>query len=172
MRLVLYVLVKYKTMITKKITIILGVIGADCHSVGNKILDMFFTEEGFNVVNLGVMISQKEFIDAAIETNADAILVSSLYGHAEMDCVGFKAQCIERGINTTILYIGGNLVVGKSLFSDVEKKFRNMGFDRVFSINADLQEVVQLLKSDVETKRVASIHHVATNVTISGVGEG
>jgi hypothetical protein len=58
-----------KTSKTKN-TIVLGVIGADCHSVGNKILEKFFTDKGFKVVNLGVMVSQDEFIDAAIETNA------------------------------------------------------------------------------------------------------
>ena len=74
---------------------VLGVIGADCHSVGNKILDVFFTEAGFHVVNLGVLVSQDAFIDAASELNARAILVSSLYGHAEIDCGGLRARCIE-----------------------------------------------------------------------------
>ena len=49
-------------------TIILGVIGADVHAVGNQILNYAFTEAGFNVVNLGVMVSQEEFIEAAIES--------------------------------------------------------------------------------------------------------
>ena len=48
-------------------TIIIGVIGSDCHSVGNKILDLFFSENGFNVINLGVLVSQDEFVEAAIE---------------------------------------------------------------------------------------------------------
>ena len=48
-----------------KVTIVLGVIGADCHAVANKILNHTFTEAGFNVVNLGVMVSQAEFIEAA-----------------------------------------------------------------------------------------------------------
>jgi len=72
--------------VERPITFVLGVIGADCHSVGNKILDAFFTEAGFHVVNLGVLVGQDAFIDAAIESNAQAILVSSLYGHAEIDC--------------------------------------------------------------------------------------
>ncbi len=92
---------------------VLGVIGSDCHSVGNRILDGFFTEKGWRVVNLGVMVSQDEFIDAAIETGADAILVSSLYGQGEIDCAGFRDRCVERGLEDMLLYVGGNLVVGK-----------------------------------------------------------
>ena len=43
--------------------LILGVIGADVHAVGNQILYNAFTEAGFDVVNLGVMVSQEEFIE-------------------------------------------------------------------------------------------------------------
>jgi methylaspartate mutase sigma subunit len=75
--------------------VVLGVIGADCHAVGNKIIDNVLTREGFRVVNLGVMVSQDEFIDAAIETGAKAILVSSIYGHGEIDCLGFRGRIAE-----------------------------------------------------------------------------
>src|SRR5436309_14435992 len=80
------------------LTGVLGVIGADCHAVGNKIIDHVLSEQGIKVVNLGVMVSQDEFIDAAIETGAGAILVSSIYGHGEIDCIGFRGRCIERGM--------------------------------------------------------------------------
>ena len=62
----------------EKKTIVTGVIGADVHAVGNKILTYALEEAGFKMVNLGVMVTQEEFIEAAVETNADAILVSSL----------------------------------------------------------------------------------------------
>ncbi|MDI6697593.1 MAG: methylaspartate mutase subunit S [Candidatus Saccharicenans sp.] len=136
----------------EKQTIVLGVIGADCHSVGNKILELFFTSEGFKVVNLGVMVSQQEFINAAIETNAKAILVSSLYGHGEIDCQGFRDLCTEKGLDRILLYVGGNLVVGKTPFEVVEKKFKDMGFDRVFSPDVDLKKVAELLRQDIREK--------------------
>ena len=46
----------------RKKVLIIGVIGADVHAVGNKILYHAFTEAGFDVVNLGVMVSQEEYI--------------------------------------------------------------------------------------------------------------
>lgn len=131
-------------------TIVLGVIGADCHSVGNTILDAFFTDAGFKVVNLGVMVSRDEFIDAAIESGAAAILVSSLYGHGEIDCAGLRERCIERGLGSVLLYAGGNLVVGKRAFAEVETKFKAMGFDRVFPPSVDLDEAAALLRADIE----------------------
>ena len=80
-------------------TVILGVVGADVHAVGNKILNHAFTEAGFHVVNIGVLSSQQDFIEAAIEADADALLVSSLYGHGELDCQGFRDRCIEAGLD-------------------------------------------------------------------------
>lgn len=46
-----------------QVTIVLGVIGADVHAVGNKILDIAFSQHGFKVVNLGVMVSQDDDLD-------------------------------------------------------------------------------------------------------------
>jgi methylaspartate mutase sigma subunit len=133
-------------------TVVLGVIGADCHSVGNRILDAFFTDKGFRVVNLGVMVSQDEFIDAAIETGAAAILVSSLYGQGELDCAGFRDRCIERGLETIVLHVGGNLVIGKTPREEVTARFRTMGFDRVFMPSDDLEEAARLLASDIDAR--------------------
>ena len=55
-------------------TIVIGVIGADVHAVGNKIIEYVLKNEGYNVVNVGVLSSQEDFINAAVETNADLIL--------------------------------------------------------------------------------------------------
>ena len=85
-------------MENKKKVLVIGVIGADVHAVGNKILYHAFTEAGFEVVNLGVMVSQEEYISAAIESGADAIVVSSLYGQGELDCRGMREKCDEAGL--------------------------------------------------------------------------
>ena len=130
--------------------LILGVIGADVHAVGNKILYHVFTEAGFEVVNLGVMVSQDEFIDAAIETEADVIVVSSLYGHGELDCRGMRDKCVERGLDDILLYIGGNIVVGKQPFEDVEKRFKAMGFDRVFGPGTAPEIAIEALNKDLK----------------------
>ncbi len=136
-------------------TVVLGVIGSDCHAVGNKIIASVLGQAGIEVVNLGVMVSQDEFIDAAIETGADAILVSSIYGHGEIDCAGFRGLCIERGLADILLYVGGNLVIGKRAFTEIEALFKSMGFDRVCSPRVDLKAVAQMLKADIAEQRSA-----------------
>jgi len=129
--------------------LVLGVIGADVHAVGNKILYHAFTEAGFDVTNLGVMVSQEEYIEAAIETAADAIVVSSLYGHGEMDCRGLRDKCLEAGLGNILLYVGGNIVVGKQPFEEVEARFKAMGFDRVFGPGTSPEAAIAALREDL-----------------------
>jgi methylaspartate mutase sigma subunit len=130
-------------------TLVLGVIGMDVHAVGNKILEYTFSSAGFQVVNLGVMVSQEEFINAAIETAADAIIVSSLYGHGELDCRGLRDKCIEAGIGDILLYAGGNLVVGKTPFEVVEQRFKAMGFNRVYPPGTAPEKAIEDLRRDL-----------------------
>lgn len=141
--------------------VVLGVIGSDCHAVGNRILEHFFRSKGWAVVNLGVMVSQDEFIDACIETAAHAILVSSIYGHGELDCAGFRDRCVERGIGDVLLYIGGNLTVGKRSFDEIVPIFTGMGFDRVFSPRADLEEAERLLRGDLAARGIVCVEPAA-----------
>ncbi len=130
-------------------TVVIGVIGADVHAVGNKIIEHVLNEHGFNVVNVGVLSSQEDFINAAIETDAKAILVSSLYGHGEMDCKFMKENCVEAGLNHVKLYVGGNIVVGKQDFTAVEERFKKMGFDRVYPPGVNIEDAIEDLKTDL-----------------------
>lgn len=135
-----------------KLTLITGVIGADTHIVGNRILSMALEKEGFKVVALGALTPSEDFIKAAVETAADAILVSSLYGQGELDCRGFKDMCIEAGLEDILLYVGGNLVVGKQAWDDVERRFLEMGFNRAFPPGTRTPDVVAMLDEDLHAK--------------------
>lgn len=137
--------------------LVIGVIGADVHAVGISILQHAFEEAGFEVVNLGVMVSQEEYIAAAIETNADAILVSSLYGHGELDCRGLRDKCDESGLKDILLYVGGNIVVGKRPFDEVEKRFKAMGFDRVFGPGTAPETTVAALYEDLKVEKPEAV---------------
>lgn len=132
--------------------VVLGVIGADVHAVGNRILEHTLRAAGIDVENLGVMVTQEEFIAAALETAADAIWVSSLYGHGELDCRGLRGRCVEAGIGNVLLYAGGNLVVGKKPFEEVEKRFRAMGFDRVYPPGTLPEAAIEDLRRDLEAR--------------------
>jgi methylaspartate mutase sigma subunit len=133
----------------EKKTLVLGVIGADCHAVGNKIMDYALTEAGFEVINIGVLSPQEDFINAAVETNADAIIVSSLYGHGEIDCRGLREKCDESGLKDILIYVGGNIVVGKQDWDDVYSRFKAMGFNRIYPPGTSIDTTIHDLKEDL-----------------------
>ena len=134
------------------INIVTGTVGHDSHVIGIKILSRVLREEGFKVTELNALTPPEEFIRVAQETAADAIMISSLYGMAELDLEGFKEKCVEAGLGDVLLYLGGNLAVGKHEFKEDETKFRKMGFDRVYPPNINLKIVLEDLKNDLKKK--------------------
>jgi len=129
-------------------TVILGVIGSDAHVVGITILEQALSTAGFDVVNLGVQTSQADFVAAADEHDASAVLVSSLYGHAEQDCRGLVDRFRGADLDVTT-YVGGNLAVGQDDLEATREQFRAMGFDRVFGPEAGAQEAIAALERDL-----------------------
>ena len=133
-------------------TLVTGVIGSDTHIVGNRILSMALEKAGYKVVALGALTPAADFVKAAVETNADAILVSSLYGQGELDCRGFRDLCIEAGLERILIYVGGNLVVGKQTWDEVEARFVAMGFDRAFPPGTRTDDVIRILAEDFDRR--------------------
>ena len=114
-----------------KAVLVTGVIGEDVHVTGIRILEHALRSDGFNVHSLGIHNSQEDFIAEAKRTGADAILISSLAGHAEMLVQGFREKCDKAGLKDIRLYIGGQLVIHAEKWEVTEKRFLDLGFDSV-----------------------------------------
>ena len=134
-----------------KATLVTGVIGEDIHITGIKILEHALRDAGFKVVSLGIQASQEEFVKAAIETDADAILVSSLGGHAKINVEGLRDKCIEAGLKDIHLYIGGILAIDEP-WEDTKKTFEDLGFDRVYQPYTMPGPVIKDLEADFVKK--------------------
>ncbi len=132
--------------------IVIGTIGSDAHMIGGWVLTKAFKEAGFGVTFLGAVVPQEEFVNAAIETAADAILVSSMYGMGVLDCEGLRDRCIEAGLKNIILYAGGTVAAPLELernWPEIERRFSEMGFNRVFRNTVTAGEVVTILSKDL-----------------------
>jgi methylaspartate mutase sigma subunit len=133
-------------------SVVIGTIGADAHMIGGWVLQKAFKEAGFSVAFLGAVVPQQEFVNAAIEIDADAILVSSMYGMGLLDCEGLRDKCIEAGLADILLYVGGTVAAPLELeknWPEIERRFKEMGFDRVFPNTCSAAEAVQVLKDDL-----------------------
>jgi methylaspartate mutase sigma subunit len=130
--------------------IVIGVIGDDIHIVGNRIMQLALEESGFDVYNLRTRNRPEHFCEAALEVNAHAVLVSSLNGEGEHWCADFRHHFREAGLDSILLYVGGNIVVGKRDTRDVTRLFRQYGFDRVYQQQPDISAAIADLIEDLE----------------------
>lgn len=159
----------------KKIALVMGVLGEDTHAVFNEILQKLLdsaivkTKKGnvinFRVENIGVASPLRKFVESAVEIKANVILISSLYGHAEQDCEGteqdcegIRKECDKSGLKDILLYIGGNLGVGKQNREETERKFQEIGFNRVYPTDekimfcSTIRQLFHDLEEDLDIK--------------------
>jgi methylaspartate mutase sigma subunit len=134
------------------ITLVTGVIGDDVHITGIRVLEHALNDAGFKVVSLGIQVSQEEFINAAIETKAAAILISSLSGHGKVLCEGLKDKCLESGLTGVSLYIGGMLAINEP-WEETEKAYKKLGFDRVYPPSTMPDTAVTDLENDLVKRK-------------------
>jgi len=138
-----------KSDTNKKGTLVTGVIGEDVHIVGIKIIEHALRSAGYEIISLGAQVPRDEFVKAAKDNKADAILVSSLSGHANIVGKGLREKCNEAGMKNIILYIGGQLIIGEQPWSETEKEFKKMGYDRVFPKSVEINQVIDDLAADL-----------------------
>ncbi len=126
--------------------IVTGVVGNDVHVVANRLIDISLNQRGFEVFNLGVNTYLEEFMDAAVETDADVVLISSLNGEAEGWSRDLPVLKSRYALKDVVFAIGGNLAVGEVESSVIIPKFKLYGFDMVFH-QVDLNDGLDMLEA-------------------------
>ena len=114
--------------------IIAGTLGSDEHSVGlREIIDIKhggIEKYGIESINLGTSVPVEKIIDAAIESNADAILASTIISHDNVHYKNLKKLCDtaeEKGVREKLIILGG----GTQVISDLAMEYGvDMGFGR------------------------------------------
>lgn len=132
--------------------VVTGVVGNDIHVVANRLIDLSLKARGYEVFNLGVNTYLEEFFDAAVETGADILLISSLNGEAEG--WGREVKSLKReykGLDDLIMVIGGNLTVGTGNAEEIVPKYKNYGFDIVCH-QIDLNTGLDMLEEFIAAK--------------------
>lgn len=133
--------------------VVIGSIGDDIHVVGIAILAHALRGAGAEVIQLGIQTPPEEFVSTAVAEDADAVLVSSSNGHAALWCEHLRRDLDREGARDIRLYVGGNLSVSAATpWETVERKFTDMGFDRVFPPRSEPASVIAALTEDVAAR--------------------
>lgn len=59
-------------------TVVIGTIYGDAHDIGKNIVSAILAAHGVKVIDLGINVPPKQYIEAALSENADIIAISSL----------------------------------------------------------------------------------------------
>jgi len=105
----------------KPLKVVAATIGEDEHSVGlREIIDIKhggIEKWGVEVEYLGTSCPVEKLVDAAIETNADAILASTIISHDDIHYKNMKKindLCVEKGVRDRLLIAcGGTQVINE-----------------------------------------------------------
>lgn len=128
--------------------IVLGVPGDDVHVVANQLAEAILATIGYQVTNLGVLVSTAEFVRAAREVDASALVLSSLNGHALRNCGPLPSALESAGLEVPV-YVGGNVTVGRPAWGSIARGFRALGFAGVFPPRVSLPEGIAHISTDL-----------------------
>jgi D-ornithine 4,5-aminomutase subunit beta len=134
--------------------IVAGTVGEDEHSVGlREIIDIKhggIEKFGFECIYLGTSVALSKLVDAAIETSADAILISTIISHDDVHYKNMKKLhdiCVEKGVRERLILVAG----GTQVTPDIARKF---GMDEGFGRKTKGAQVATfLVKRRQEIKR-------------------
>ena len=116
------------------LTIVAGTVGEDEHSVGlREIIDIKhggIEKYGIKCIYLGTSVPITKLIDAAIESDADAILMSTIISHDDVHYKNMKKTheyAVEKGVREKLIIVAGGTQVTPEL---ARKQGVDQGFGR------------------------------------------
>jgi D-ornithine 4,5-aminomutase subunit beta len=125
--------------------IVAATVGEDEHSVGlREIIDIKhggIEKFGFECIYLGTSVALSKLVDAAIETSADAILISTIISHDDIHYKNMKKLheiCLEKGVRDRLILVAGGTQVTPELA-------RQSGMDEGFGRKTKGQQVATFL---------------------------
>ncbi|MDA3932644.1 MAG: D-ornithine 4,5-aminomutase subunit OraE [Tenericutes bacterium] len=136
----------------RDIKIVAGTVGEDEHSVGlREIIDIKhggIEKYGIDCLYLGTSVPITKLVDAAIETNADAILMSTIISHDEVHYKNMKKTheyAVEKGVRDKFLIIAGGTQV-------TPETARKQGVDQGFARGTKGQHVASFIVKKLKEK--------------------
>ena len=112
---------------THKGTMVLATVKGDVHDIGKNLVDIILTNNGYNVVNLGIKQHVDTILDAAVEHKADAIGMSGLLVKSTLVMRDNLEIMNEREITTPVV-LGGAALNRRYVDNDLVPLFNSKLF--------------------------------------------
>lgn len=91
---------------TLKRSVVIATVSGDVHDIGKNIVGVVLTCNGYNVIDLGVMVPAEKIVDEAVKSGAVAIGVSGLITPSLSQMVNVAKELQNRGLDIPLI-VGG-----------------------------------------------------------------
>ncbi|MGH9164695.1 MAG: methionine synthase [Acidimicrobiales bacterium] len=128
--------------------LVLATVKGDVHDIGKNLVDIIFTNNGYEVHNLGIKVALAEMIEKAVEVKADVIGMSGLLVKSTLIMRENLLELNERGLSSIPVLLGGAALTR----TYVERDLRSLYEGRLF-YGKDAFEGLHTMDRLMELKR-------------------
>jgi 5-methyltetrahydrofolate--homocysteine methyltransferase len=136
-------------------TIVLATVKGDVHDIGKNLVDIIFTNNGYDVVNLGIKVGIADMIAAVEERGADALGMSGLLVKSTLIMRENLEELNSRGLAAVPVLLGGAALTR----TYVERDLRSV-YDGPVFYGRDAFEGLRTMDRLVELKRSGEVDPV------------
>ena len=129
-------------------TVVLATVKGDVHDIGKNLVDIILSNNGYEVVNLGIKVGISEMLAAAEEKSADALGMSGLLVKSTLVMRENLEEMNTRGLSHVPVLLGGAALTR----TYVERDLRSTYKGRVF-YGKDAFEGLRVMERLMELKR-------------------
>ena len=129
--------------------IVLATVKGDVHDIGKNLVDIIFTNNGYEVHNLGIKVQLADMLERALEVKADVIGMSGLLVKSTLIMRENLEELNSRGLATEIPVLLGGAALTRTY---VERDLRTVYDGRVF-YGKDAFEGLHTMDRLMELKR-------------------
>ena len=108
--------------------IVLATVKGDVHDIGKNLVDIIFTNNGYEVHNLGIKVPLSEMVDKAKEVGADAIGMSGLLVKSTLIMRENLLELNEKGLSEIPVILGGAALTRTYVERDLRSEYRGRLF--------------------------------------------
>jgi 5-methyltetrahydrofolate--homocysteine methyltransferase len=128
--------------------VVLGTVKGDVHDIGKNLVDIILTNNGYDVYNIGIKVPMQEFVDKALEVDADAIGMSGLLVKSTLIMRENLEELNDHGLDRIPVLLGGAALTR----TYVERDLRQVYNGRLF-YGKDAFEGLRTMDALMEGKR-------------------
>jgi 5-methyltetrahydrofolate--homocysteine methyltransferase len=132
-----------------KATIVLATVKGDVHDIGKNLVDIILTNNGYDVVNLGIKVGIAEMLQAAEEHKADAIGMSGLLVKSTLIMRENLEELNGRGLAHIPIILGGAALTRTYVERDLRQVYEGRVFygKDAFEGLSTMDRLVEILRS-------------------------